>query len=129
MRKILIFIGLLSVGLSGCMRSGMSSGHLASVTPSELMQRLAAHDNLVLVDVRQPEELQGPLGALPGAVNIPLPDLPDRFQEIPQDKDVVLICRTGNRSAQAYAFLARHGYTRLYNLTGGMTAMRQQKAR
>ncbi len=127
LKKLLVLMILVgTAGLSGCMPGapGQTKG-MATVSASGLMDRLSHQEAMVLVDVRQPEELLGPLGALPGVVNIPLPDLPSRYQEIPKDQEVVLICRSGSRSSQAYAFLADHGYTHLLNLSGGMVALRR----
>lgn len=96
-----------------------------TITASEVIKRLNADDKPMLVDVRQPEELTGPLKALPGVVNIPLPELSSRYSEIPRDKDVVLVCRSGNRSGQAASFLRSKGYTKIKNMQGGMLAVKQ----
>lgn len=73
----------------------------------------------LLVDVRTPEEFAG--GHIEGAVNIPLQSLEQRMGEIPQDKPVVLYCRSGNRSNTAAQILARAGYTDIYDLGGVIT--------
>ena len=73
-----------------------------------------------LVDVREPAELRG--GTLPGAVNIPLGDLPARIHELDPDRRVLLLCRSGNRSGYAARMLAQHGFRDVVNLTGGMAA-------
>lgn len=73
-----------------------------------------------LVDVRTPDEFAA--GHLPGAVNIPLAELGHRLDELePRDGAVVLYCRSGNRSGQAKALLARAGFTTLHDL-GPMSA-------
>lgn len=74
----------------------------------------------VLVDVRQPwewEELR-----IPGAVLVPLDDLPDRLDEIPSDVEVVVHCRSGQRSARAVTWLRSRGRHRAVNLAGGIEA-------
>ncbi|MBL8145321.1 MAG: rhodanese-like domain-containing protein, partial [Anaerolineae bacterium] len=73
----------------------------------------AAHQ---LVDVRTPEEFAS--GHLPGAVNIPLQELPGRLGEIAVGEPVVLYCRSGNRSGQAAQLLAGEGYTQILDLGG-----------
>lgn len=72
-----------------------------------------------LVDVREVEEFER--GHLPGAVNIPLSEFQARYAEIPTDKDVVLVCRTGGRSQMAAEFLRGTGQYKgtLVNLDGG----------
>lgn len=74
-----------------------------------------------LIDVREPDEVAQ--GTLPGAINIPLGDLPSRISEIEQGRRVVLLCRSGGRSGQAAEFLMASGYPDVVNLVGGMLAM------
>jgi rhodanese-related sulfurtransferase len=72
-----------------------------------------------ILDVRQPEEwIQF---HIPGATLIPLGDLPSRLSEVPQDREVVVVCRTGNRSAQAWDILLKAGYTTVTSMAGGVT--------
>jgi rhodanese-related sulfurtransferase len=75
-------------------------------------------DDAQLIDVRQPEEVAG--GTLDGAVNIPLDDLPGRAGELDPTRRVVLLCRSGGRSAMAAEFLTASGFTDVINLAGGM---------
>jgi rhodanese-related sulfurtransferase len=70
-----------------------------------------------LIDVREVQEFQQ--GHLPGAVNLPLSELQMRFNEVQRDKPIVLVCRSGGRSAMAAEFFAALGYTDLYNIAGG----------
>ncbi len=78
--------------------------------------------DVLFVDVRQPDEYQE--AHIPGALLIPLGQLEERLREIPQDRDVVVVCRSGGRSARACGILGGHGYTRVRNLQGGMLAWR-----
>ncbi|MFV0260133.1 MAG: rhodanese-like domain-containing protein [Acidimicrobiales bacterium] len=73
-----------------------------------------------LIDVRQPDEVAE--GTLPGAVNIPLGELPDRVGELDPGRRVVLLCRSGGRSTQAANFLTSAGFGDVVNLEGGMLA-------
>lgn len=75
-----------------------------------------------LVDVREPHELTGPLGHLAAAENHPLAGVTAAAAAWRRDEPIVLICRSGARSARAAGELARMGFTHLYNLTGGMMA-------
>lgn len=70
----------------------------------------------LLVDVRTVEEFES--GHIPDAVNIPLQELDQRLSEIPTDQTVILYCRSGNRSAQAYDLLSNAGYSDMYDLGG-----------
>lgn len=116
--------GVLIMGLLGWLLGGSAEAGTDRLKAEALMQKIKSGQKIFLVDVRQPEELVSPLGALPGAKNIPLPELGRRFAEIPKNRDVVLICRSGNRSGQALRFLKQQGYTRVQNLDGGMLAIR-----
>jgi rhodanese-related sulfurtransferase len=91
---------------------------IAEVTPAELRAELDAGKKLFLVDVREDHELK--ISKLEGIVHIPQDELSTRFEEIPMDSDVVVICRTGGRSGRACEFLAMQGYTRMRNLVTGM---------
>ncbi|GAA4376680.1 rhodanese-like domain-containing protein [Hymenobacter koreensis] len=91
------------------------------LTPEQLRDRLAAGENLQLIDVRQPEEFE--YCRIEGSVLVPLDDLARRAEEIADDRPVVLICHHGVRSAQALAYLQhRHELTNLLNLRGGIHA-------
>ncbi len=70
-----------------------------------------------LLDVREDDEWDA--GHVDGAQHIPLMQVPTRLDEIPADTRVMVICRSGSRSAQATAFLVRHGVDAV-NVTGGM---------
>lgn len=90
-----------------------------NITPTDLKERLARGEELVLIDVREPHEWDA--GHIAQARHIPLAQVPERLGEIPQDQEVVMICRSGGRSGRAQDFLMRqHGYTRVKNLIGGM---------
>jgi rhodanese-related sulfurtransferase len=70
-----------------------------------------------LLDVRTPQE--NAAQALEGSYLIPLQELGQRMHELPKDKEIVVYCRVGNRSAHACAYLARMGYN-VKNLEGGI---------
>jgi rhodanese-related sulfurtransferase len=73
-----------------------------------------------LIDVRTADEVVH--GVIDGAIHIPLHLLPLRAADIPQDKPVVMYCRSGARSAQACSFMASKGYDNMHNLSGGIMA-------
>jgi len=88
-----------------------------NITPTELAERISRQE-VVLIDVREPYEWTA--GHIDAAQHIPLQQIPQRLDDIPKDRDVVMICRSGSRSEHARAFLANQGYTRVLNLVGGM---------
>jgi glyoxylase-like metal-dependent hydrolase (beta-lactamase superfamily II)/rhodanese-related sulfurtransferase len=80
-----------------------------------------------IVDVREPDEFNGPLGHVPGAKLIPLGKLSDGMGSIQKEKPVVVVCRSGARSAQATQMLGKAGFERVANLSGGMLRWRAQR--
>jgi rhodanese-related sulfurtransferase len=79
-----------------------------------------------VLDVREPHEFTGSLGHIAGAILVPLGSLMQRFPEIEKDKPVVVVCRSGARSAQATVMLRNAGFARVANLAGGMLRWRAQ---
>jgi rhodanese-related sulfurtransferase len=77
-----------------------------------------------ILDVREPDEWAQM--HIPGATLIPLGELPDRLNEVPKDKEIVVVCRSGNRSAQGRDILLKAGFTNVASMTGGMTQWQAQ---
>jgi rhodanese-related sulfurtransferase len=75
-------------------------------------------DDAYLLDVREPDEWAA--GHAPGAHHLPMMQVPARMAEIPADRDVVVVCRSGGRSAQVVSYLNGNGWDNVYNLDGGM---------
>ncbi|MGD8483922.1 MAG: rhodanese-like domain-containing protein [Thioalkalispiraceae bacterium] len=75
-------------------------------------------ESLRVIDVRQPAEIAA--GTVPKAEAMPMHTIPLRVNELNKDEKLVLVCRSGARSAQACAFLQQQGYDNVYNLRGGM---------
>jgi len=91
---------------------------IQSIQSTDLKARLDGGDSLVLLDVRQPEEVE--ICSIEGAINIPLDQLPSRCAELDPEAEIVCICHHGMRSANAAAFLMERDFGRLINLTGGI---------
>jgi rhodanese-related sulfurtransferase len=87
------------------------------------LRALAQEHPVVLVDVRGDTEVA--YGMIEGAQHIPLHLLPLRAEEISKEVHTVFYCRSGARSAQACAFLASKGHSKVYNLQGGVMAWMQ----
>ncbi|HXZ87214.1 MAG TPA: rhodanese-like domain-containing protein [Candidatus Binataceae bacterium] len=90
------------------------------IGPVELKQRLAHGDRLTILDVREPEEIA--IAEFPGAMHVPMGDVPSRLMELDPDAEWVVICHHGIRSAQVATYLARMGFERVWNLSGGIDA-------
>jgi rhodanese-related sulfurtransferase len=76
----------------------------------------------LLLDVRQPEEFAEL--RIPGSTLLPLSGLQARLEELPKDRDIVVHCRSGARSARATEFLIQHGY-QASNVAGGLLAWKE----
>lgn len=91
---------------------------IPEISPAEAHARQQA--GALILDVREPHEWRG--GHIPGAHLIPLDDLPQRVNELDPNRELIVVCRSGNRSAYATLLLQQAGFTRVANLTGGMIA-------
>jgi len=89
------------------------------VEPDEIRARLARGEEVFLLDVREPDEVAE--WAYPIGVNIPLGQLGDRLDELPEDATIVVACHVGGRSAVAAEALSQAGWT-TENLAGGALA-------
>ncbi len=89
---------------------------LKEVTPAEA-QKMVETGEAVLIDVREPYEYAEVRAT--GAKLIPLGSVSQRLNEFPTDKDVLLICRSGGRSAQACMIAMQGGHSRVFNVQGG----------
>ncbi|MCG6941014.1 MAG: rhodanese-like domain-containing protein [Thiohalocapsa sp.] len=90
------------------------------IDSESLQARLAAGEDLLLVDIRTAAEVAQ--GAIPNAKHIPMHLLPLRADELPKDQDFILYCRSGARSYHACQYLAQQGYDKALNLRGGIIA-------
>ena len=86
----------------------------------EFADRRARGEDMLLVDVREGFELR--LAEFPGAVHIPMAQVPERMEELPDDRLIVLACHKGTRSLRVLEFLKEQGYSKLRNLAGGIDA-------
>lgn len=91
----------------------------ADLSP-ETVEALWKDGAITIIDVREDSEFKA--GHIPGALWIPLGELPQRLDEVPTDAPVVTVCRSGNRSAQALRLLQNQGFENAHNMLGGMNA-------
>jgi molybdopterin/thiamine biosynthesis adenylyltransferase/rhodanese-related sulfurtransferase len=91
-----------------------------AITVDEVSARLDAGDDLLILDVREPLEWQ--ISAIDGTLRIPKGDVLRHLGELPRDRDIVVHCKTGIRSADVIRELQAEGYTQLYNMAGGINA-------
>lgn len=123
-----------AIALSGCGAAAAPAQPPAEATPvaqaaealslpveidAAQLNALRDRDDVFILDVREDYEFQS--GHVPGAAWIPLGELPSRLSEVPADKTVVAVCRSGNRSGQATQLLRQAGFD-AHNMQGGMIA-------
>lgn len=77
-------------------------------------------DDVVVLDVREQSEYDE--GHIPGVTLIPMGEVANRLAEIPTDKEVIVTCRSGNRSSQITDFLRQQGFDNVHNMDGGILA-------
>ena len=109
----LLLVGLVVVFGTG--KVGIAATEVDIGTAWRLWQQQEA----IVIDVRTPAEYRA--GHIPGVANIPLDQLSARAMEVPHQGQVLLICRSGNRSAQATKLLREQGWDNVYNITKGMS--------
>lgn len=89
-------------------------------TPGEIKQRLDAGEDLMLVDVREPDEMM--TASIDGAVEHPISQARDWVDTLPRDRELVVFCHHGGRSMQVALALAQRGHTNVTNMSGGIDA-------
>jgi len=95
---------------------------ISSIHPAQLSEKLKNGRRPLVVDVRQPTEYRG--GHIAGAKLIPLDTLRRRMKELPQNREIVCVCASGNRSGSATRMLVRAGFN-ASNMKGGMLSWRR----
>ncbi len=93
---------------------------LAEIDPIELKRRIGKGDEPLILDVREPWEITA--ASISGTVNIPMGDIPSRLAELDPDRETIVMCHHGVRSAQVAMYLARSGFEHVLNLAGGIDA-------
>jgi adenylyltransferase/sulfurtransferase len=96
----------------------------ATITAAELKAMQDAGEDFYLVDVREPAEYE--IISIPGAVLIPKGELAGKLSELPQDKPIILHCKSGVRSAESLALLKNAGFADAKHVQGGVTAWSTQ---
>lgn len=115
---------LVSVLLTLSLTSAKEGG---DVTPREVTRMLRKDSTVILVDVRTPEEYKQ--GHLKGCklMNFYDADFRERAKKLPKDRRIVLYCRSGRRSADAMSYLVSIGYSRVFNMLGGIIAWQKDR--
>ena len=122
-RKLLfavVMILALALVFTGC----SSKVGFGNITVDQVQKVIEENPDLVLLDVRT--QLEHDEDALEGSILIPIDEITARLSEIDKDTPYLLFCRSGIRSGQVYDYLKSEGYTKLFNMQGGMVEYRNK---
>ena len=86
----------------------------------QVKEKRDAGEDLLILDVREIDELK--TAAIDGTLNIPMGEIPSRYNEVPDDRPVVVMCHHGMRSMQVMMWLRKNDYTNVSNMDGGIDA-------
>lgn len=116
------FCGVAAARAAGTSHTDKKDKVMDQITVEDLKQRIDAGEDLAIIDVRNPDEHAG--GAIPGAQLVPLPELPRRLSELEQfkNRELIVHCQKGGRSARACGILKSAGFEHLVNVEGGYEA-------
>ncbi|HLN23389.1 MAG TPA: rhodanese-like domain-containing protein [Patescibacteria group bacterium] len=126
--RMMLLFALFAVALVGLRGYRWVRTRQRSMPPAELLRRLEDGQDLLVLDVRNPDEFVGALGHVTGAINLPVQELSARLTtlkaELPALRDTTLVvaCKSGVRSSNALWLLEWAGMKNVYVLKGGMLA-------
>lgn len=92
---------------------------MKTITPEEVLELLDANEDLNIIDVRENSEVAN--GMIPGAIHMPLGEIPERFNELNTETPYIFVCHAGGRSFSACTYLEGKGFN-VTNLEGGMSS-------
>ncbi|MFN3873002.1 MAG: rhodanese-like domain-containing protein [Ignavibacterium sp.] len=106
-----------------------SNSDVPTILIDEFINIIEKDSSVIILDVRTPAELAGPLGKIDKAINIPIQELPERINELKpyKEKLIYVICRTQNRSFASSQFLNKNGFNTVCVL-GGMTEYHNKRS-
>lgn len=87
-------------------------------TPLELVQEMVKRKDVLMLDVREHTEIQ--ICHVENAMHVPMGEIPNKLDDLPKNKDLIVFCHMGVRSRQVMNYLRRNGFSRAFNLKGGI---------
>ena len=125
-KYIFCYIIISAVLFVGCAQDSTNK----SITVNQLGEKMKLNPELVILDVRNPYELEEYLGQIEGAINIPVQELEKRIDELKEykDREIAVICRSGVRSVTATNILLQNGFNAI-NIEGGMIRYRAEESK
>ncbi len=110
--------------VQGTIGKNVDAQTIATITPEEVKALIDKNESMLLLDVREPSELTGPLGQIAGAKNISVVHVESEIGKLSgwKDKPIITICRSGHRADTAAKILQSNGFSKVKNMSGGMMA-------
>lgn len=124
MKRKLILTSMIILAMALILAGCSSRIGYGNITVDQVQKVIDENPGIVLLDVRT--QLEHDEDALDGSVLIPIDEIAARVSEIDKDATYLLFCRSGNRSGQVYDYLKSEGYTKLFNMQGGMVEYRNK---
>jgi rhodanese-related sulfurtransferase len=115
----LIALLFFNISLAGCKTQESKPASITNVTADEVYKMLSSNKDYFILDVRSKEEFDS--GHIEGAYLLHVSELENRLAELPQDKPIIVYCRSGSRSTSAANILLEKGFKEIFNMTGGIT--------
>ncbi len=112
-------VGYLEGGMFAWAKSGLDTYSLPQLSAAEFHRMTREEQGVVVLDVRSPGEFDA--HHIEGAVNIPAPAVRSRYEELNPAAPTIVVCGTGHRSSMAVSLLLQRGFSRVFNVAGGMT--------
>jgi len=128
-RAVWIPVDLPACQVKGSLSLGVDGQPVSTVTVEEARRRIESSGDVLVLDVRNPDEYAGELGHISGSVLIPVPELARRLAELEpcRDRDIITVCKSGGRSHTAAGILMQAKFPRVRSMEGGMTRWNELK--
>ena len=92
--------------------------NIKEISVQSLNKKINNNENILLIDVREAAELK--ISKISQAIHIPMNTIPNNLNQLSSKKTIIIMCKTGGRSAQVCEYLSNQGYSKIYNLKGGI---------
>ena len=91
---------------------------IKEISVQSLNEKINNNEKFALIDVREDEELK--ISKISQAIHIPMNNIANHLKQLPSEKQIIIMCKSGGRSAQVCEYLSNQGYSNVYNLKGGI---------
>lgn len=128
-KKVLTSLLIMAVGFINCSESQTIEEDSYEISIEEVRKYIETDKDVILIDVRTAPEYNGSSGHIPGTILRSLQEIENWITEFDslKQKEIIFICRSGNRSGVATRYMKEHGFRKVYNMVGGMLAWNRAK--